>query len=58
MSVWGAIELAAWVLSAGIALWMIADVIRVSREYDEEFLTSAIEIDDSLELATEEGVRE
>ncbi len=58
MSVWGAIELAAWVLSAVIALWMIADVIRVSREYDEEFLTSAIEIDDSLELATEEGVRE
>ncbi len=58
MSVWGAIELAAWVLSAGIALWMIADVIRVSREYDEEFLTSAIEIDDSLELANEEGVRE
>ncbi len=58
MSVWGAIELAAWVLSAGIALWMIADVIRVSREYDEEFLTSAIEIDDSLELATEEGVIE
>ncbi len=58
MSVWGAIELAAWVLSAVIALWMIADVIRVSREYDEEFLTSAIEIDDSLELANEEGVRE
>lgn len=58
MSVWGAIELVAWVLSAGIALWMIADVIRVSREYDEEFLTSAIEIDDSLELANEEGVRE
>jgi hypothetical protein len=58
MSVWGAIELAAWVLSAGIAVWMIADVIRVSREYDEEFLTSAIEIDDSLELANEEGVRE
>ncbi len=50
--------MAAWVLSAGIALWMIADVIRVSREYDEEFLTSAIEIDDSLELANEEGVRE
>ena len=58
MSVWGAIELAAWVLSAVIALWMIADVIRVSREYDEEFLTTAVEIDDSLELTDEEEVRQ
>lgn len=57
MSVWDVIELAAWVLSAVIALWMIADVIRVSREYDEEFLTTAVEIDDSLELTDEEGVR-
>ena len=57
MSVWDVIELAAWVLSAAIALWMIADVVRVSREYDEEFLTTAVEIDDPLELADEEGVR-
>lgn len=57
MTIWGAIELAAWVLSAVIAVWMIADVIRVSREYDEEFLTTAVEIDDSLELTDEEGVK-
>ncbi len=55
MTVWGLIEVAAWVLSAVIAVWMIADLIRVSREYDEEFLTTAVEIDDSLELADEEG---
>lgn len=58
MTVWGAIELAAWVLSAVIALWMIADVLRVSREYDEEFLTTAVEIDDSVELADEGGVKQ
>ena len=57
MTVWGLIEVAAWVLSAVIAVWMIADLIRVSREYDEEFLTTAVEIDDSLELADEEGVK-
>lgn len=49
--------MAAWVLSAVIAVWMVADVIRVSREYDEEFLTTAVEIDDSLELTDEEGVK-
>ena len=57
MTVWGLIEVAAWVLSAVIAVWMIADLIRVSREYDEEFLTTAIEIDESLELTDEEGVK-
>ena len=57
MTVWGLIEVAAWVLSAVIAVWMIADLIRVSREYDEEFLTTAVEIDDSLELTDEEGVK-
>lgn len=45
MSVWGALEVAAWVLSAGIALWMVVDLVRVGREYDEAFLTTAVEID-------------
>ncbi len=45
MSVWDALEVAAWVLSAGIALWMVVDLIRVGREYDEDFLTTAVEID-------------
>jgi len=45
VSVWSALEIAAWVLSAGIALWMVADLVRVGREYDEDFLTTAVEID-------------
>ena len=54
MSVWGALEVAAWVLSAGIALWMVADLVRVGREYDEDFLTTAVEIDHG-PLDDEEG---
>ncbi len=45
MSVWGALEILAWVLSAGIAVWMVVDLVRVGREYDEDFLTTAVEID-------------
>lgn len=37
------VEIAAWVLSAAIALWMVVDVLRVDRTYDEEYLGSAIE---------------
>ncbi len=56
MSVWGALEIAAWILSAGIALWMVADLLRVGREYDEEFLTTAVEIDDvPLSVDDQEG---
>lgn len=54
MSVWGALEVAAWVLSAGIALWMVVDLVRVGREYDEDFLTTAVEIDHA-PLDDEEG---
>jgi hypothetical protein len=54
VSVWGALEVAAWVLSAGIALWMVVDLVRVGREYDEDFLTTAVEIDHA-PLDDEEG---
>ena len=54
MSVWDALEVAAWVLSAGIALWMVVDLVRVGREYDEDFLTTAVEIDHA-PLDDEEG---
>ncbi|WP_156787744.1 hypothetical protein [Rubrobacter xylanophilus] len=50
MTAWDAIEIVAWIISGGIALWMIADVIRVSREYDEDFLTTAVEIEETEEL--------
>jgi hypothetical protein len=57
VSVWGALEIAAWVLSAGIALWMVADLVRVGREYDEDFLTTAVEIDHVPADDEEGGVR-
>lgn len=57
MSVWGALEIVAWVLSAGIALWMVADLIRVGREYDEDFLTTAVEMDHIPADDEEGGVR-
>lgn len=37
------VEIIAWVLAAAIALWMIVDLIRVDRNYDEEYLGSAVE---------------
>ncbi|MBO0827702.1 MAG: hypothetical protein J2P24_07960 [Streptosporangiales bacterium] len=43
MSVARLVEIAAWVLAAAIALWMVVDVIRVDHKYDEEYLSSAVE---------------
>jgi hypothetical protein len=54
MTIWDAFEWGAWIISAVIAIWMIADLVRVSREYDEEFLTTAVEmIDEAPELKVE-----
>ncbi len=54
MTVWNFLEWLAWTLCAIIALWMIVDVVRVSRNYDEEFLTTAVEgIDESPEFEGE-----
>lgn len=55
MSVWNVIEIAAWGMSAIIAIWLIADAIRVSRDYDEDFLTTVIEIEESSEDAEING---
>lgn len=43
MTVWTLLEWLAWALCAGIALWMIVDMVRVSSEYDEEYLTTGVE---------------
>ncbi len=43
MSVWNLLELAAWVLSAVIAAWLVYDAVMTSRRYSEEFLTHTIE---------------
>ena len=42
------LEIAAWVISAGLAIWMVQDAIRVSRQYDEEYLTTSVEGTDEL----------
>jgi hypothetical protein len=58
MTVWDAFEWGAWIISALIAVWMVVDLVRVSREYDEEFLTTAVEmIDEAPEPRVEEEGR-
>lgn len=42
------LEWAAWVISAGLAAWMLFDAIQVSRTHDEEFLTTSVEGTDDL----------
>ena len=42
------LEWSAWIISAGLGAWMVYDAIKVSREYDEEFLTTSIEGTDEL----------
>lgn len=43
MTIWELTEYAAWVVSALIAVYLIADAVRVSREYDEDFLVHTME---------------
>ncbi|MBS0252786.1 MAG: hypothetical protein JSR78_17155 [Proteobacteria bacterium] len=44
------LEYAAWALSAVLGLWMLLDMIKTNRTYDEDLLTSSKEgqIDDAL----------
>lgn len=43
MSVGDVAEILAWVISAIIAVWMVTDMVKVSRTHDEEFLTASAE---------------
>ena len=47
MTVAGTLNLLAWLLSALIAGWLIFDMVRVSRSYDEEQLLSIPETFDA-----------
>lgn len=38
MTIVGGLELVAWVLSAAIAWWLVADMIAVSRRHGEQVL--------------------
>jgi hypothetical protein len=42
------LEYAAWAISAGLGGWMLFDAIKVSREYDEEYLTTSVEGTDEI----------
>jgi hypothetical protein len=44
------LEYAAWALSAILGLWMLIDMIKINKSYDEELLTSSREgeIDETL----------
>lgn len=48
MSYWEILQYAAWVVSALLLLWMVADFIRVNRQYSEDFLLSSREAYDEL----------
>jgi len=41
MSTVGVVELLAWVISAALAIWMVQDMVRVSRAHDEASLVNA-----------------
>jgi hypothetical protein len=42
------LEWAAWIISAGLGAWMLYDAVKVSREYDEQFITTSVEGTDEL----------
>lgn len=56
MTVWTVLEIAAWILSAVIAIWLITDVVRVSRKHGEELLTTPV--DEDIDESPEPGIEE
>lgn len=60
MDFWDIFEIFAWGVSALIFLWLIADALRVNREYDEDLLLSSREGSDILDdhgVSSEQGGR-
>lgn len=43
MTIWSMLEIAAWVLSALVAAWLLTDAFRTGRRFDEEFLVHTME---------------
>jgi hypothetical protein len=53
MDFWDILTYGAWGLSALLLLWMVADAIKVNREYDENLLMSSREgVDDLFDDGT------
>jgi putative Mn2+ efflux pump MntP len=42
------LEWAAWAISAILGVWMVYDLLKTGRTYDEEFLTTSVEGTDEL----------
>ncbi|MDH5411111.1 MAG: hypothetical protein OEY16_06955, partial [Alphaproteobacteria bacterium] len=56
MDFWDILSYSAWIISAGLLLWMLMDAIRINREYDEDLLISSREgADELLEADEKEG---
>lgn len=53
---WDVIQLAAWVISIALLLWMVIDAIRTSKTHSEDVLSSSQEGVDEL-LAHHDRVR-
>lgn len=48
MDVWDLMSYAAWGMAGLLLLWIVADAISVSKQYDEDFLMSSREGADDL----------
>lgn len=48
MNLWQVLSYAAWIISGLLFLWMLADLVSVAKEYDEDFLMSSREGADEL----------
>ena len=48
MDVWNVLSYAAWIASAILLLWLLADFFRVGKEHDEAFLLSSKEGHDEI----------
>lgn len=48
MSIWKLLSDAAWVVSVLLLLWVLIDLLQVSKKYDEDYLMSAREGADAL----------
>ncbi|MBL1457656.1 MULTISPECIES: hypothetical protein [unclassified Methylophaga] len=48
MIYWDLLSYAAWIISAGLLLWIVVDAVSVSRQFDEELLVSSREGSDEL----------
>ncbi len=48
MNFWQLLSYAAWGISGLLILWMLADMVSVAKQYDEDFLMSSREGADEL----------